>query len=350
MAKGTVSAGGFIQGIKEHPVETAATVGSLVAGPLAGGAASALGRIALAGLGGAGGAAAGIAGRQLAGGRAESPDAALQTIARQGAGQAAGQGFGEGSIALANKVVPHVLKQILAPRPGLQREFPDVVQTMRQERIPIGQSKVAGQRAGESAAKAQAMIAEAKAAGVSPIRVKELHPSMADAQAYAQKDVGLGKPDRSGAITERMTEMYKRWPQGIPIDQAQPLKTHAQMQARDAYRTKDAGNPIDSLATLIEEGQARGLRQGIERRAPAIGQVNARTQSLMGLEEALQNAELRNGGVGSLNPLHIAARVFPGTSSRGAFLADTGASAMQSPPIRLIRQALLALLAGDSEQ
>jgi hypothetical protein len=244
------------------------------------------------------------------------------------------------------------LKQILNPSPTRQLDFPNLIDTMRREQIPIGQGQSAniGRMAGESASKAKAMILDAKAAGVAPVRVKELHPAMADAQAYARKDVGLGDPDRSSLITDKMTEMYRQWPQGIPLDEAQILKSHAQTKARKAFLSERKGTPIDSLDAHIKQGQARGLRSAIETRVPEVAGVNARTQELIGLKKAYKDAELRSGGDWSLNPLHVAARVFPGTSSRAAFLADTGASAMQSPPIRLIRQALLALLAGDSEQ
>jgi len=334
---------------KMGPVAASAMVGGMLAAPLTG-AASIPAAMAAAGLGGAGGAGLAIAGRQLASGRPESGIETAKTMGAQGVGQALGAGAGGVVSGAADKAVPAVLKGIVRPSKGLQQEFPDIVQTMRAERIPVGQSAKAGARAEASGKEADALVAAAEARGAPPIQTKELHPGLREVNDTMAQRVRLGMPDERPVLTERAQALYRENPGGISLTDAQGLKREAQGVASRTYKALDRGSIVNDTGALTDKAIAGGLRKSIEARVPEVGPVNARTQSLMGLERALEDAESRSGGITGLNPLNWLGSLIPGVASHGAFAADTAARGMTSPPAALIRQALLAMLAGDGTQ
>jgi len=78
---------------------------------------------------------------------------------------------------------------------------------------------------------------------------------------------------------------------GVSLMEAQALKETAQDAASGAYRAMDRGvvkqlSPDDLMDTAV----ARGLREAIETRAPAVAPQNARTQALLGGTRALEDA------------------------------------------------------------
>lgn len=337
---------GLVNAIKDHPVETAATAGSIAAVPLTGGL-SLLGGMAAAGLGAAGGAGAAIAGRQMATGRPESPTGTLGTMASQGAAGAVGEGTGRVVAGAANVIVPKLLKGILRPGKGIQQEFGDVVDVMRKERIPVGKSDTAHARMMASSQKAKGMVANAEAAGAPPVKVREVVSELGPVRDTLAKRTQLGNPNELPSVVERAKLLKARNPNGIPLSRAQELKSEAQDAAAKTYKALDRGNIVNDTGALTDKAIATGLRKSIEARVPGVAGVNSRTQGLMGLTKALEDAEARSGGVVGFNPANWLSGLAPGLGSHGAFTADAAAQASQTAKAKLFRQALLSMLAGE---
>lgn len=338
-----------IDTVKRHPVETMATLGGLATAPMTAGA-SLIPAMAAAGLGAAGGAGVGIAARQLATGTPEPAVGTLKTMAAQGAAGAAGEGAGRAVVGAANLVVPKVLKGILRPGKGVQQEFGDVTDVMRRERIPVGKSAAAQERMLASAGKAKDVIAAAEQAGAPPVSVREIAQEVRPVRDTAKLRAKLGKPDETPAIAARIKGIKAANPNGIPLTEAQTLKSEAQDLASRTFRAIDRGNVVNDIDALTDKGVATGLRKGIEARVPEVAPINQHTQQLMGLTRALEDAEARSGGVVGLNPANWLSGLAPGIGSRLTFGADRVAQGVQAPVARTLRQALLAALAGDSAE
>ena len=335
---------------KANPVAGAAMVGAGAGSLATGGALApvlapwALG-MAGAGLGAAGGAGAAIAGRQVASGTPEQASSTLGTMAKEGGAAALGQGAGSAVTGLAKAVAPKLANGVLKVGKGLQNEFgkDNIVSTFLKERLPVGQSAKAGALVGESAAKADDMIAAAQAGGASPVSVRELATEVGPVRDTAKLRVKLGRPDETPAVAARIKSIKKANPNGIALTDAQELKREAQKLSSRTFRAIDRGADVNDIGALTEKGVAAGLKKGIEARVPGVQDVNTRTQSLMGLEEALSDAESRSPGFMGTNPITWLGAVAPGAGSHIAFGAD---AVSKAPMGGAFRNALLAALAG----
>jgi hypothetical protein len=336
--------------VKANPVAAAATGGAMLAAPFTGGG-SILGGMAAAGLGAAGGAGAAIAGRQLVTGKPESAGGTLRTMATEGAANAAGEGIGRGVVKLGNLVIPKMLKGILRPGKGVQQEFGDVVDVMRRERIPVGQSVTAGTRASASAKEADALIAQAQAGGAAPVTPREIVREFRPVRDEVSRRAANASPDAPGQMQELVQRAKDLKAKGaVDVVENQALKRQAQRDASAAFRAQDKGAVIKDTTAKLDKAVAVGRQKAAEARVPGVKAVNTRTQELMGLERALEDAEARSGGVVGLNPANWLSGLAPGLGSRLAFGADAAATAQQAPLARLIRQALLSQLGAVSDQ
>jgi hypothetical protein len=376
--------------IKAHPVESAAAGGAMLAAPFTGGG-SILGGMAAAGLGAAGGAGTAIAGRQLITGKPESAAGTAGTMAKQGALNAAGEGIGRGIVAGANVIVPKVLKGILNTSPTLQKRFPNVVATMRGEKIPVGQSAVADARITESADAVDALLRSKDA----------IRPKVAGYLGPAREEIALGNPQTTmpkgtgtmvgkimdgpggpgapagmvdpreipaallqreraelgnralanqatGELDSLIQSFLQQRTKPMSLVETNAMKRAEQKLSDTAYRAEEAGHPINAIETKFHEGMAGGAQRAVETRVPEVAGMNAQTRDLMGLKEALEKAEMRSGsGLTNLNPVSWLRNLAPGLGSKGAFAADALAQGTQGTTARALRQALVSLLAGE---
>lgn len=344
-----VRAGQFLlRKAKDNPVQAAAVAGGALAVPLTGGT-SLLPSIAAAGLGGAGGAGLAIGGRQLATGRPESAKDTAQTMATEGAAQAVGQGIGGGMAKFAGAAAPRIMRGVLRPTRRVQDEFGDVVGAALKEKVPIGQSGTITGRLRSSAGQADELIKAAEQAGAPPIKVKEVTREFKPVAETLKKRTEIGLPDDTPELAQRGAAMYRQNKQGIPLTRAQELKREAQDMASRTFRAIEKGNPVKDTTGLADKAVATGLRKAIEQRVPGVAPVNARTQSLMGLQEAMEQAESRNGGIVGLNPLNWLSGAAPNIGSRMAFTADSVSRAPLAGGSRALMAALMALM-GSGEQ
>lgn len=330
-----------INTIKNHPVQAGAMAASTAAAPFTGGM-SLLPQLAAIGGASALGAGAG----QLASGK--TPD--LGTMAKEGALGAVGQGIGRGVSAVAGKVAPIIGKMVLSPTTRIQKEFPDVVQTFLKERIPVGQSAVAGARGMESAAAAQQMAQAAEAAGASPVGPREIVGQFRGVRDEIVKRGENAAPEAAGQmkqLVDRAKELRRQGPKSVTRNQE--LKQSAQRDANKAFRAQDRGAQINDVGAELDKAVAVGRQKAAEARIPGIADQNKRTQSLMGLEGALEDAEMRNAGMVSWNPAHILRALAPGTTSHAVFGLNRVAQAPLPGGARTALLALSALLSGEQE-
>jgi hypothetical protein len=376
--------------IRDNPVEASAMGGAMLAAPLTGGASIPAG-MAAAGLGAAGGAGLAITGRQIARGTPEPAAQTLGTMAKQGAVNAAGEGIGRGVSHVASKAAPLVARGVLKLSKSLQREHgaDELTGAFLKERVPVGKSSDVGQRAKESAGEVDALLAAKDAerptvAGYLP-PARETVP-LGNPQTTMPKGTGvmvgkvIDEPGRGaypgqvdpreiltglrgaktelgnralntralGELSDLEREFLASHLNPMSLTETQALKRAEQKLADRAFRAQDAGNPINEVSANFHRGMASGARGAIERQVPQVGPMNARTQLLGGLEEALTDAEMRSPGFMGTNPVTWLGAVAPGTGSRLAFGLDR--MGQGAPSAAAIRAALLSLLAGESQE
>jgi hypothetical protein len=333
---------------KNKPATAGAIAGGLAVAPFTGGA-SVPAAMAMSGLGSAGGAGLGLIAEQMGTGRPKAAGDVAKEMAIQGATGAAGEGIGRGLVTVAGKVAPHLARAILKPSKALQREYgqDELIESFLKEGVPVGQSATVGGRAKASAATADQMLADAQAAGAGPVSIRPVAAEMRPLMDKAQTRVRLGQADESPSIVGRIRAMRGANPQGIPLTVAQEMKREAQGQATRAFRAADAGTVVNDMGAHTDKAVATGLKHGIEARVPAVKDVNANTQRLMGLEEALADAESRSPGFMGTNPMTWLGAVAPGTGSKMAFGVDR---LSRAPMPEMLKTALLSLLGAVSPQ
>jgi hypothetical protein len=341
---------GALRLAKKHPVAAGAMAGGALAAPFTGGT-SLLPAMAAAGLGSAGGAGAVIAGRQLVTGRPESAGSTAGTMALEGAGGAIGQGVGTGVVKLAGAVARPVAKAVMRLSPRLQQEYDDLIGTFLKERIPVGQSAEAGKRMSASAGEARNMAASAEAGGAAPVTGRDIHREFVPALKDVQARVANARPGAEAELQEilaRSKAIKAQGPQSVTRNQE--LKQAAQSDASNAFRAQDRGATINDVTAKLDKAVAVGRQKAAETRVTGIKEVNKQTQNLMGLQEALEAAERKSASPLGWNPVNWGGAMFPGATSRVAFLADGASNALKRTPVAgTLRNALLAALGGSDE-
>lgn len=340
---------GFIgRKVLEHPIAAGATAGALLAVPTGG--TSLLPAMAAAGLGGAGGAGVGSIVNAAVGneGGPKTASDVAATMAKEGALAAAGQGVGQIAGNVIGKGAYRIYKGVLRPSIPLQREFGDIAQTGLNEGAAVsdaGAKKITG-RLVASGERGNQMVANAAANGAANVPVATLEQELQPLLARAQLRATTGLPDESAGsmhtigIQDRINALRKSYPSGVPINVAQTLKRELQDMAAKVYRAADRGAPMTDLGADTNAALATGLRKGIEQEIPGIADVNSRTQGLIGLQHALENAQMRNvHGVG----FHaFTGDLMPAAASQLAIGAHTAA-----PYTPTLLRALVTALGGD---
>jgi hypothetical protein len=383
---------------KEHPVQAGAMLGGLVAAPMTGGA-SIPAAMAAAGLGAAGGAGLGSIANAAMGGE-NGPKTAgdvAKTMATEGALGAAGEGLGQGAARIASVGGKLVYKTALRPSMALQRDFGDIAATGLREGTPVSQSGAhqtmetiggLGQQTRDALAARDAVrpavrgylppaqgvelgaapihptmpnLRDPRSAGVllrdapqtaGPVSTAA-HGSMIAPAEIAQRGLAPVRAELSdralaGDATDQLAALQERFlsqrPTPLTLTEAQRLKQAEQALADSAYRAEQMGNPVNGVDPQFHQGVARGAREAIEQRAPEVIPLNKRTQGLIGLSRAIEDATRRNvPGVGSLRT--FLGDFAPNAASRVGIAADRLGTSGTLPPS--LKAALIAALGGD---
>jgi hypothetical protein len=375
--------------VKQHPVQAGAMAGSA----LATGGASIPAQLGLAALGAAGGAGYGLLTKGATTGDFGTPGGNAATMAQEGAAGAAGEGAGQLASKALAKGAYRIYRGVLRPSAPLQREFGDVAATGIREGIPVSDSgaktatsrieDLAGQVRGRLAAKdaerpvvagylqpAQSVslgkapihptmpeLRDPRSAGVllrdAPADVYDgaaAHGNMIAPQEIAQRGLSGARADvadralagdaldQIGALEQRFLTQRN---QPFTLQETQRLKQAEQGLADTAYRAEQNGGPVNGVDARFHQGVARGAREAIEQRVPDVAPLNQRTQGLIGLRNALDNATRRNVSIGIKS---LIGDTTPGLISGAAIGADRAAP-MATPLIR----ALLAAIGGGGQ-
>lgn len=178
-----------------------------------------------------------------------------------------------------------------------------------------------------SRARADDLLAAAERTGTPGVPTERLAAALRGKPTVtAGKRSRLGIPGGTEALSARATAIRAGGRGDIPLIYAQTLKREAQDLAFEA------GKQNLSLDKQANEAIARALRTGIERRVPDVAPINARTQRLLGAQQAVSEAtdrpraltNLAAGGAGGLGFLASGNPV-------GAVLLGAGVRALDSP-------------------
>jgi hypothetical protein len=250
---------------------------------------------------------------------------------------------GEKALGLGEKVARRLYSGLLKPSKGIKEGFggaDEVAGTLLNERAPItrgGVAKVTG-RLADSRSKAMGMVKAAEDQGMQGVVAKDVISEFAPVVTELRKRVDIGQANELGKVGARgkaILATTSRHAGDVPLTRAQALKETAQDAASGAYRAKERGLQKQLGADdMLDESVARGFRKGIERKVPGVGPQNARTQSLIGGRNALEDAVEREGG----NNMLGGGRDWAAMMAGGAGMATGGpaAGAMAGGAMRLM--------------
>ena len=357
--------------IKEHPVQTGATVGGLAAGALTGG----LGLIpaaALSALGSAGGAGYGIAARQLATGKPEPVAESAKTMAEQGAlgaaGEVGGRAIGAGLQALGRGAY----RTALAPTQAVLKKYgselvdetpvPRVVAEGLQTKTPVslaGLKQATATKAARMGEKATALKAADPNVGYSAdLIARDASQPLSE---YATKQVRAGLPNPTAKMGERLGQFRAANPNGtLTPSTLEDIKSTLDDVSGEAYQKIRGRMPITPREkTTIEMGSAMGRAQ--EAAVPGYKDMNRGIMTAEGLRQAIERRTLGSGGNQVLDTLlalihpspgSMAGRVamMPPVLSKIGIGANTLGTAGQPVLTPALKAALLAAFGQDQNQ
>ncbi len=331
---------GGISGLLGKLLEALPAIGGMGYSMAAGGKSTPVG-MGMAALGGVTGEAAKQTINAVRGKPLSSLQDQLTSLATQGAVQGGIEGVGRAAVPAARWTAKRLYQSAVKPSVRLRREFPDIVQTALEEGIPAGGGGVgrATRMVSESRQAAMNEVKNAAAAGASPVTANEIVPSLTSAAEVAKLRTLGGRSSEMGAVTERANSIIQNTKGGVPLETAQATKETMQDLATKAYRAEEAGNPVNEIQRIMDENVARAYRIAIEKRAPDVGAINARTQKLIGVMRTLEDAagRVKNWNFGPSGMRAGIATAIGGTTymhsqdSKAALTAAVGAYLLGSP-------------------
>lgn len=233
--------------------------------------------------------------------------------ATQAGVQAAGGLIGKGVGYVAKGMMSNVLK---APQ-GLAQDFPNIVQTALDKRIPVGKfihrgSDVVSKMRTEAAGRTKDLLKAANQARIR-ISISEIaRPVIAAEQAAAERVLTQSEVDAIiQAVKNRAQEMLgsRRVATNVVLGprlrmtQSKALKQVAQSMSKNALRAQRMGQLVTGNPEL-DANIAKGVQAAMEDqltdrvarnlgRPAGIKQLEKDTQALIGVQRAVQGAESR---------------------------------------------------------
>jgi len=285
------------------------------AGGLIGGAGGSAFGLGVGGVPGAVGGAAlgGMAGKGLMDvlnvlrGSSETPQTVGQSVkelategATQGAMEASGAALGAG----ARVVGRGLMENAVRPSMTLVREFPNVIDTLIRERLPVGRvlpgmkpgSVQAAEKLGAAAQSVKALLAKAGAAGETITNDRVATPVLSLIDDIAKQPLGDVEQQQLGTMID---EFLKRHPGPLTPLAVKELKQQAQAIAKPIYSATAKGFPVtadQSLKARFNSAIASGAKESLEQLpgvGAAVGAGEKNTQEMIGAVRALKQAENR---------------------------------------------------------
>lgn len=243
---------------------------------------------------------------------------------------------GKEAVGLGQKLAQRIYSGLLKPKQAVKDSFgegTEIAANALAERIPItkgGLGKAAARLKGSREA-ALKTVADAEAAGVQGVQPGQIVSEFGDVVKELRKRIDIGQTDELARVGQRGRAITRTANRGvnsgdIPVTRAQQLKETAQDASSGAYRALERGTQKQlSADDLLDTATARGLRKGIEERVPAVAAHNQRTQKLIGVSRALEDAIERESntlGVGGAKDM------LSMMAGGGAFAAGAGPMAI----------------------
>lgn len=296
------------------------------------------GRIAGAGIGGALGKGAEMLTDDTDQGFMEGATAMGTEGLKQAGFEAAGGVVGKALKAGGSRLFQSMLK----PSKAVRQEFPTVVRDSIKAGVPVGKrgAEKADRLVTEAGQRTRETLASAEAAGAKPVNMRPVVASLGRTRAKVAK-----QPMREADLqTVRgvRNQALKENPHPISLTQAQEMKQAAQRVAGEGYSKIAKGGDVNSVPLDANMDLASGLRAAIERRVPAVAPLNQRTQKLIGVRRAAEDAEGRianNAPIGLGMSTGIAGAAGLGA---GAFSGDTTTGAGTAAAILALTNPALA--------
>lgn len=281
-------AGGIIGGI-----------GGTVAGVGVGGVPGAVGGATLGG-------AAGEAARQLANrvmGR-EAPATATEAamgIGKEGAIQGATEAAG-GALAGGARVVGKALvENAVRPTMSLVREFPDVIDTLVRERLPVGRalpfvakgSEQALDKLGAASRGFRELLERAEQSGTEFQASQIATPILELVDDVAKQPLGEAQERQLASMLDEFLRRHGNAP--LTPRAVKQLKASAQAIAKPVYKAAERGFPVSAEQTMnarFNASIASGAKNALET-IPGAGALETQKKSLIGATRALKQAENR---------------------------------------------------------
>lgn len=286
-----------MRAIREHPVQTGAIAGGLVAAPLTGGG-SIPASMAAAGLGAAGGAGLGIAARQLDTGVPESAGHTVRTMAAEGLAGAAGEGAGRVASKGLELAGRGLYRAALLPINQVLGKHGDVVKTGLKHAVPVsakaGVPKAAAIRGARTAAKKEALNAADervlfRAKGITDDALSQL-----DDRAISLDLAGEGDP--SAVFQKRMDVFAAKNPDGtLTPSRLERIKSTLDDRNGLAYqklRKREPLTPKEDARMALTHAASRAQESAV----PRYREMNKDIMDAVGLEKAIQRRTTGSGG------------------------------------------------------
>ena len=147
----------------------------------------------------------------------------------------------------------------------------------------------------QSAANTGRLLQQADAAGAPRVAASQITPAFTEPLEKARLRMKVGVPDERPGLKARRRQIRQEMQFGQKLTAANKIKQEAQTLADSAFRAQERGALIKDLDALADQRVAQAYRQAIEANAASVGiggiaESNRKTQSLIGLAQALEDA------------------------------------------------------------
>lgn len=233
-------------------------------------------------------------------GAPESGFAAAGDIAKEGATQGAVELAGAGLGAGAKVAGKALMENAVRPTMSMVREFPNVVDTLVSERLPVGRflpgwkkgSEQAIEKLGAASRSVKALLAKATNNGTTFANDDVAAPILGLIDDIAKQPIGNAQEKQ---LASMLDEFLQRHPGPLAPIEVKELKQRAQAIAKPIYKAMEKGMPVtadQTLAARFNDTIASGAKTSLET-IPGVGAAEKKTQEMIGAARALKQAENR---------------------------------------------------------
>lgn len=185
----------------------------------------------------------------------------------------------------------------LNPSRRIRRGFPGAVEEGYRLNVLPTEGRLARVETAleKSAATTQRLLREADVKGAPRVTAKQITPALKEPLEKARLRTKAGVADERPALKARERNLKQQLAFGQKLEPASKIKQEAQTLADSAFRAQERGALIKDLDALADKNVAQAYRKAIEANAASVGvegvaESNRKTQSLIGLAQALEDA------------------------------------------------------------